>query len=67
MGGLEGAVGDWRPDLVNKSAENNFLDYNMQFYIRMTLITKTEIAWNSRDQSWTCNELGWSGCRKIET
>ena len=26
VGGLEGAVGDRRPDLVNKSAENNSLD-----------------------------------------
>ena len=25
--GLEGAVGDWRPDLVNKSAENNSFDF----------------------------------------
>ena len=23
--GLEGAAGDWRPDLVNKSAQNNSL------------------------------------------
>ena len=23
---VEGAVGDWRPDLVNKSAENNSFD-----------------------------------------
>ena len=29
VGGLEGAVGDWRPDLVNKSAENNSLDFNI--------------------------------------
>ena len=29
VGGLEGAVEDWRPDLVNKSAENNSLDFNM--------------------------------------
>ena len=28
--GLEGAVGDCRPDLINKSAENNFLDFNKQ-------------------------------------
>ena len=28
-GGLEGPVGDWRPDLVNKSAENKSLDFNM--------------------------------------
>ena len=28
--GLEGPVGDWRPDLVNKIAENNSLDSNMQ-------------------------------------
>ena len=26
--GVEGAVGDWRPDLVNKSAENNSLDFS---------------------------------------
>ena len=26
--GLEGAVGDWRSDLVNKSAENNSLDFD---------------------------------------
>ena len=26
---LEGAVGDWRLDLVNKSAENNALDSKM--------------------------------------
>ena len=25
VAGLEGAVGDWRPDLVNKTAENNSL------------------------------------------
>ena len=25
--GLEGAVGDWRPDLVNKSAANDSLDF----------------------------------------
>ena len=29
VGGLEGAVGDCRADLVNKSAENNSLDFNM--------------------------------------
>ena len=29
VGGLEGAVGDKRPDLVNKSAENNSLDFNI--------------------------------------
>ena len=27
VGGLEGAVRDWRPNLVNKSAENNSLDF----------------------------------------
>ena len=27
--GLDGAVRDWRPDLVNKSAENNSLDFNI--------------------------------------
>ena len=26
VGGLEGAAGDWLPDLVDKSAENNSLD-----------------------------------------
>ena len=29
VGGLDGVVGDWRPDLVNKSAENNSLDFNI--------------------------------------
>ena len=29
IGGLEKAVGHWRPDLVNKSAENNALDSNI--------------------------------------
>ena len=28
VGGLEGSVGDRRPDLVNKNAENNSLDFN---------------------------------------
>ena len=28
VGGLEGAVGDWRPDL-NERAENNSLDFNI--------------------------------------
>ena len=26
VGGLEGAVGGWRPDLVNKNKENNSVD-----------------------------------------
>ena len=26
---LEGAVGDWRPDLGNRSAENNSLGFNI--------------------------------------
>ena len=26
--GLEGAVGDWRTDLSNRSAENNSRDFN---------------------------------------
>ena len=26
---LEGVAGDWRPDLVNKSAENNPLDFKI--------------------------------------
>ena len=30
VGGLEGAVGDWRPDLVNKSAENNSVNCIMR-------------------------------------
>ena len=29
FGWLEGAVGDWRADLVSKSAENNSLDFNV--------------------------------------
>ena len=29
VGGLDGVVGDWRPDLVNKSAENNSLDFSI--------------------------------------
>ena len=29
-GVLDGPVGDWRPDLINKSAENNSLDLNME-------------------------------------
>ena len=29
VGGLEGPVGDWQPDLVNKSAEINSLDFYM--------------------------------------
>ena len=29
VGGLEGAVGDRRSDLGNKSAENNSLDFNI--------------------------------------
>ena len=33
VGGLEGAVGDWLPDLVNKSAENNSLDSTYNFYL----------------------------------
>ena len=35
--GLEGAVGEWRPD-VNKSAENNSLDFNI--YKRDTVLAK---------------------------
>ena len=31
-GGLEGAVGDWRPDLVNKSVENSSLDLSICNY-----------------------------------
>ena len=29
VGGLDGVVGDWRPHLVNKSAENNSLGLNI--------------------------------------
>ena len=29
VGGLEGAVGHWHPDLINKSAENYSLDFNI--------------------------------------
>ena len=29
VGGLDGVAGDWRPDLVNKSAENNSLDFSI--------------------------------------
>ena len=29
VGGLKEPVGDWRLDLVNKSAENNSLDFSI--------------------------------------
>ena len=29
VGGLEGAVVDWRPDLGHMSAENNSFDFNV--------------------------------------
>ena len=34
VGGLERAVGDWRPDLVNKRAENNFEHIEKRFLCR---------------------------------
>ena len=38
VAGLEGAVWDWRSDLVNKSAENNSLDSNLSGSHRSTRI-----------------------------
>ena len=29
LGGWRGLYGDWRPDLVNKSADNNSLDFKI--------------------------------------
>ena len=78
VGKLEGAVGDWRPDLVNKSAENTSVDFNIQTFLCTPTPPPLKIPFHQKNSRrlWAVSgglfggsrgklqESPWAGCWK---